>query len=121
MAGLRTGGDLEQAFRRPGELQPDFLFQLAQGAGVVAFAGLQMAGRRRVPGARETVFLHRALLQEEFAFGIEHQHVHCAVIQFEAMDFAARLAPDDFIALVDDVKDFFAHGFRLRTKFGRVE
>src|SRR5207244_12352 len=64
---LRTGRDLEQPFRRSGQLQTDFLAQFPNGTLVISFAGVQVAGRRRIPRAGKAVLLHRSLPQKQFA------------------------------------------------------
>src|SRR5262249_54782675 len=89
--------------------QADFLPDFANGGGVVIFAGVHMAGGGGIPHARLAVFFYRALFQEDFAAAVEHEPVHGAMQQAEGMHFAARLAIDYFVALIDDVENVFGH------------
>ena len=43
LAGLGAGGDFEEAFGRRGGFAADFFTEFAEGAGIVFFAGVEMA------------------------------------------------------------------------------
>src|ERR1041385_1029456 len=49
LVGVRSRGELEKFFQRRRRAQPDLLAQLADRAGVVVLAAIQMSRRRRVP------------------------------------------------------------------------
>jgi hypothetical protein len=68
-----------------------------------------VAGGRRIPGPGEGIFAHGPLLQEEFALRVEDQDVDRAVPQAAPVHLAPWELTDDFVALVHDLKDFFAH------------
>jgi hypothetical protein len=62
----------------------------------------------------------RTLLQEHLAAAIEHEHVHGSMAEAEAMHFGAGRAANDFIALVDHVKEFVGalrvnHAVKIRA------
>jgi len=65
-----------------------------------------MARSRRIPDARLAILFHRPFLEKHFPARILHENVRSAVHQAETMDFGARTAVDDFIAVIYDIKDF---------------
>src|SRR3569833_334102 len=118
LVGGFAGVDFEKALRRFGETQSDFFPDFANLGRVVIFAGFHVAGSGGIPHAGLAVSLHRTPLQKDLAARAEHEHVHGAMQQAEAMHFAARLAVDYFVAFVDDVENVFGHkkflyGFKL--------
>jgi hypothetical protein len=44
--------------------------------------------------------------------------MHRAMLQAEPMHLAARLAVNHLVALIDDIKNFFTHGFVFRVVCG---
>src|SRR5665213_2971566 len=68
-----------------------------------------MAGGRRIPFVGGDVLFHRMFLEKHLAARIEHQHMHRAMPQPARMNLTPRVLPDHLVALVDDVKNFFAH------------
>ena len=107
LAGGLAGVDLEQPFRHGRKFEADLFARLAQGAGAVFFAGIDVARDGRVPCAGEAVFFHRALLQEQLALGVEDEQVNGAMPQAKPVHLDARLLADDLVVCIDDVEDLF--------------
>src|SRR5688572_1199656 len=122
-AGLGRGRQLEQPAQGRGRSESQFLAQFAHGAGVVVLAAVQMTRGRGIPGAGKAVLFHGAFLQKDFAARVEDQNVDGAMLKAEAMDLGACVAADDFIAVVHDIENFFAHGLAIicanLTKVGK--
>jgi hypothetical protein len=57
-------------------------------------------------------------LQKNLAARIEHQHMHRAMLQAEPMNLAARPLANHLVALINDIKNFLAHGFVFRVVCG---
>jgi uncharacterized protein (DUF486 family) len=105
--------NFEKFFQRQIYFQPKLFAQLAHRARVVILARVHVAGRRRIPFAFGRVFEHGTFLEKHLATRIEHQHMHRAMPQPARMNLLARRLPDHLVALVDDVKNFFAHAADL--------
>src|SRR5581483_11842937 len=99
----------KQALRRRGQDQADLFTQFPHRAGVISFTRVEMAGSRRIPKTRLAVFAHRAFLQEDLAAAVKHEYMDRAMHETEPVNLAARLAIDDLIPLVNDVKNRLTH------------
>ena len=66
-------------------------------------------------------FFHGTLLEKNLAARIEHQHMHRAMPQPARMNLASRVLSDYLVALVDHVKNFFAHAQKINLKDFEVE
>src|SRR5262249_37058216 len=106
---LGRGRKLEQPLWRIGQFQTDFLAQLANGTNVVFFPGIQITRCRGVPETWLAVLAHGTFLEKHLASSIEHQDVHRSMHKPKSMDLTTRSMVHDFVAFIDNVKDFFAH------------
>ena len=68
-----AGIDLKQPLRQGRKIEADLLARLAQGAGVVCLAGIDMTRDGGVPRVGKAVLFYRSLLQEQLTFGVEDQ------------------------------------------------
>ena len=60
---------------------------------------------RGIPGAGGRVLAHRTFLQKDLAAPVEDKDMYRAMLEPKAMHLAARLLANDFILVVDDVKN----------------
>lgn len=104
----------------PFRLDPELLPQLADGAVVVAFAGIDVARGAAVPLASVGVLEMGAELQVDLAELVPDQDMHGAVEMFARVDLASRQGVDDDIVLVDGVERL-GRGGRQETARMRVE
>jgi hypothetical protein len=65
-----------------------------------------MTGGGGSPQAGALVLQHRALLQEELARAVEHEHMHGPVPEPSRVDFGPRRAVDHAIHLVHHIEEF---------------
>src|SRR5207247_11121626 len=121
LPGLITSLDLEETLRRFGQLDPELLPQLADGALIIIFAPIQMPRGGRIPRARETILFQRAFLEKQFAARIEHQHMNRPMVELAPVNFAARRLANHLVPVVDHVKVLSAHGPKLGPAAQSVE
>ena len=104
LAGVGTGFDFAQRGERGTDAE--FFFGFADGGGVVAFAGFEVAGGAGVPFGGFAVFPGGAFLQEQFAGLVEDENVDGAVEEVFGVDFGAGAGGYDIVTSVDDVEVF---------------
>ena len=95
-------------FAQRGERWTDaeFFFGFADGGGVVAFAGFEVAGGAGVPFGGLAVFPGGAFLQEQLAGLVEDEDVDGAVEEVFGVDCGAGAGGYDIVTSVDDVEVF---------------
>ena len=117
--GLHRGTPHVLVHRRQGarvDGQTEFLGGFADGGGPVALSGRQVAADRGVPPAGLNLLAGRALLQQQAAAVVVHQHVDGAVAQRRrAMYAGARDDADHRVVGVDQVQKFLLGGRRHRA------
>ena len=110
LAGIGTGVDFEESSRGGWQLDSEFLSDLAESAGIVIFAAIEVARGGGIPGAGEAIFEARTFLEKELAALVEDEDVNGAVFEAELVNFSAAFAADHAVELIDDVKKLFACG-----------
>src|SRR5438477_9611093 len=98
------------------DCEPEFLFQLTFGAGVVVFASPEVSGSAGVIAARERVLRGGALLDEKSAARVEHEDVNCPVAQPSGVDLPARGLTDNTIRGVNQVEEFVGALCQMRLE-----
>ena len=88
------------------DVETEFFAKFPCGAGVVVFAGVEMAGGAGIVAAGKGVLGGSALLDEELAGVIEHEDVDGTVAESQSVDLPAGGAADDPVRGVHDVEDF---------------
>src|SRR5262245_29265710 len=99
----------KQPFRHALQPHAQLLPHFPQRTGIVLFPLIQMPRSRGIPDSRKTILLQRTLLQEQLAARIENQDMHRPMFQPALMHLAAWRLANDFVQIIDDIKNLFTH------------
>ena len=107
-------------FQIPLGLDPDLLPHLADGAVVVALAGIDMAGGAAVPLQSVGVLEVRAELQVDLAELVPDKDMNGTVEVLPGVDLSTRQGVDDDVVFIDDIERF-GRRWRQETAGMRIE